>query len=950
MKIAKKIFIFILLIGLVISNVIVFDLSLALEIKENEKASELVLTKLGIGGGGALFEPAISPHNSNEMLVVPDMGGIYISHDKGGQWNRVNLHGTIISATYDPNREGVVYAGGAGLYRSTDYGKTFELLFPDPNDVIVRQTHNENGLQYFFFKKDSPSSIYDRNLEVKNILIDPTDSNHIFVLCYNYGKGKIFESTNNGESFKELFTYEKPWSTSIQFDFNELIYRSETRDIYAINDKGIIGYNLDTKTRYEQYIPENGLVDVSTVYENGKTYFIIIEKVKDNEKTDTIIYYTNDFKEKIDITDTIMGVKDTTFSLPNYGDVKYKWNFSYVSATSLNNIYVTNWSYATSSTLKEYPYTIDGVIRYHDNTADFLFGNPFRDHNHLASRSWNDGCTYALGVAASKQKDTEFIFTTLLGVNYSEDGDKIYPKHTTVVEGKYPTGSFVTNGIDEPNTYAVYEDPFNRQNLLLLNTDYGLIRSEDNGKSWRLANKGIPNSWANTIYDAKFDKNKEGVVYSVWSGRHNAPMAASNETDGWTRKGGFAISYDGGKTWDAKYSSGLPENTIPVKLGIIYKDEGEKPILIVATFNHGFFISYDAGKTFTEMNDGIEKVSYAEGETYKYILAADLEITDDGRIFAITAKNNFKNEPRQSGELYEYVNNKWEQIKLPKNVNTPRDIYYKDGTLYITGTATAVWDYKNGVDFHNFGGGVYAYKDKEFTQIFDESISTTGVQIDSKGTIFISDINGSIYRKEKDETKYTKILDDYFYISKGIQLVDDKYLYLATFGGGMLKIDGLLKLYKEEKPVEKYYTVQFNSNGGSNIASKKVLENTKVTKPENPTKEGYKFIEWQLNGKTYDFNKLVTEDIELVAVWEKKEIDPIDPEPIEPEPVDPVNPDPSPIEPVNPSPGDKNDKVDYGDIINPDTSADNKIIMILVDTLVIVTGVILLINKAEKTL
>ncbi len=76
------------------------------------------------------------------------MGGIYISHNQGIKWERKNLYGTVISASYDPNREGVIYAGGSGLYRSNDNGNTFELIFPKKDDIIARLTHNENGLQY----------------------------------------------------------------------------------------------------------------------------------------------------------------------------------------------------------------------------------------------------------------------------------------------------------------------------------------------------------------------------------------------------------------------------------------------------------------------------------------------------------------------------------------------------------------------------------------------------------------------------------------------------------------------------------------------------------------------------------------------------------------------------------------------------------------------------------
>ena len=65
------------------------------------------------------------------------------------------------------------------------------------------------------------------------------------------------------------------------------------------------------------------------------------------------------------------------------------------------------------------------------------------------------------------------------------------------------------------------------------------------------------------------------------------------------------------------------------------------------------------------------------------------------------------------------------------------------------------------------------------------------------------------------------------------------------------------------------YTVIFDTNGGSEVSSKVVSEGSKVTKPSNPTKAGYVFKEWQLDGKTYDFNTPVTKNIKLVAVWEE---------------------------------------------------------------------------------
>lgn len=72
-----------------------------------------------------------------------------------------------------------------------------------------------------------------------------------------------------------------------------------------------------------------------------------------------------------------------------------------------------------------------------------------------------------------------------------------------------------------------------------------------------------------------------------------------------------------------------------------------------------------------------------------------------------------------------------------------------------------------------------------------------------------------------------------------------------------------------QKPVTKY-TVTFNSNGGSAVSSQTVNSGSKVTKPSNPTKSGYNFSGWLLNGNIYNFNTAVNSNITLTAKWTQK--------------------------------------------------------------------------------
>ena len=66
----------------------------------------------------------------------------------------------------------------------------------------------------------------------------------------------------------------------------------------------------------------------------------------------------------------------------------------------------------------------------------------------------------------------------------------------------------------------------------------------------------------------------------------------------------------------------------------------------------------------------------------------------------------------------------------------------------------------------------------------------------------------------------------------------------------------------------KKYIVTFDTQGGSAIEEVEVKKGKKVSKPEDPVKEGYDFVEWQLNGAEYDFSTKVKSNLTLVAKWE----------------------------------------------------------------------------------
>ena len=66
------------------------------------------------------------------------------------------------------------------------------------------------------------------------------------------------------------------------------------------------------------------------------------------------------------------------------------------------------------------------------------------------------------------------------------------------------------------------------------------------------------------------------------------------------------------------------------------------------------------------------------------------------------------------------------------------------------------------------------------------------------------------------------------------------------------------------------YNVTFDTQGGSEVATQAVNCNTSVTKPTNPTYEGYAFMGWYTDKEctqVFDFASKVTQDVTLYAKW-----------------------------------------------------------------------------------
>ena len=69
------------------------------------------------------------------------------------------------------------------------------------------------------------------------------------------------------------------------------------------------------------------------------------------------------------------------------------------------------------------------------------------------------------------------------------------------------------------------------------------------------------------------------------------------------------------------------------------------------------------------------------------------------------------------------------------------------------------------------------------------------------------------------------------------------------------------------------HTVTFDTAGGSAVPSQTVQSGQMAIEPAAPTRPGYNFTGWYLDGKLYDFNTPVTGDLYLSAGWKAVAVD-----------------------------------------------------------------------------
>ena len=770
---------------------------------------------ISIGAGGSFFQPIINPIDSSQYIVTCDMGGIYSTDSAGEQWVRTNICRINASCISD---DGVYFAGSYGLYASYDNGQTMKLIYP--REEIVQYTINRLG-------RDNPLMIAD-GYDNGFVIAVNTFEEYVYFITMDWnssGTIRICRSLFDGTDL-EIWSVSAPVASPLNVTYR---MESDGNTIIYSDGSSIWSFDILTSELTEIYTAEGSIVDMEKI---GENYFIL-----DDTEDVTNVIYTTDFISFNDLNDF-----NTLTNEFRWGGVDrtLEWHYNDISGNGFDNIWLAFYSPVAGIS------DIGGVLKFDGASFTWAYDQVFTTR----SIGWTGGGIAPIyGICADPNDNNHCIMTNIDTVyDIYFDSETLTRNVNTLHCIDHENGYYQTTGLDCQTTYFVREDPFDSQHIIICTTDLGLQISYDGGISFR-RHEVLSDFIDNTCYDLYFDEETEGLVYGIWSSRHDAPYTPKLSDA--NAEGGFAVSYDGGITWSFDYSTGIPENSIPVRMSVI--PNGEELMIAVATFNNGFYVSYDTGKTFTAINDGMNPYN-------GMIFGEDVVITDE-YIYCLTASHNF--DGLTPSALYQYNRNTAEIVSIDMGdiVLANSMTYDERYGLYVSVTPYYSREWIDEISksyWVNYGGGVYVLNDTSLELIFESDTGAYNTAFTAAGTMYVTDIYGELYIYENDEFRI--YADNLFHRLKNISFSNDyETIYITTLGGGTYRMPVL-----ETTSTATEYTVTFVNYDGTILSTQTVVEGESAVLPENPTRESdehyhYTFAGWSTS------SDYITSDLTVTA-------------------------------------------------------------------------------------
>lgn len=736
---------------------------------------------VGPGGGGAMFSPTVSPHNPDHAFVSCDMTGSFVTKNGGKSWRMFNLRGRIHFYVFDTRNPDVVYANSSALFRSADAGDTWHVLYPNPQEISGVISKGDHANEVIVTNDSTRRKVWA-------LAVDPDNSQMLYAAIQVDSQLAFYTSDNAGVSWLK----EKTLTDGATNIFTDPSSPPKDRTIYITGSKTI------TARKNGTWYVNNG--------PNGVKRLTQFTAGFDRRRKELVLYaisgksYFNRKGEKSGIYISRDGGitwenrQSGLAAMRKIGAPMPEWRSIATSASHPDIVYIsyTNLEVHKDSVFigvaKSEDFGKTWRLVWKDNIAQSA-ASALRRLQSGKMNGWIDERfgpgwgenPFAMGVGSS---DPDICYATDFGRTIrTSDGGKTWQQvYTTKKEG----GGWTSSGLQVTTGYMMAFDPFDKNHMLMANTDTGLMESEDGGESWSSAThrNGVPRLWVNSTYWLAFDPMMKGRLWAAMSRNHDLPrpkMWRNRSVDYF--EGGVLLSDDGGKSWHPT-SSDIGEAAI-THLLIDPESDPNARTLYACAFGKGVFKSTDGGKTWQQKNKGIE------GE--EPLAWRIVRREKDGDLFLIVSRRSEDGSigNDNDGALYHSGDGAelWTKMTLPLGANGPTSMATdpeNPDRLILS-----AWGRPSQGKFSpDVGGGIYISENGgvSWVQVLEEDQHIHDITIDPRNKVYYAcGFNASAYRSDDGGNMWQRIKGYNFKWGKRVDPdpMDPEKIFIVTFGGGV---------------------------------------------------------------------------------------------------------------------------------------------------------------------
>jgi Galactose oxidase, central domain len=573
---------------------------------------------VGLGGGGAMFAPAISPWLPNLMFLSCDMGGLYKSTDSGQQWHMLDgrdMRGsTRCRVAFHPN--GVqfpdtvyAFAKGRDIRISADRGQTWGPRIPAPGnlgDPNLPPTATVTALALDPNPPSSPTAPWR--------LYVGTSTNGAFYSDDYLSASPTWVAVGPaGQDIVDLVFVRDAGASS------RFLYFVATRNgVYHLDGSGnwtplgtlpspttirsLSGGSDSASNRVGLYVVLPSAPDASNSYLGSGGVYACIQSGGSSWTSVNWVPVNNPN------LDTSKQLADSDASCQNL--TQYHW----VSAvpSSPGHVYVTACgtafkpvAYAPGSPKppshhsgvyrsQDWGQTWEHVYYYVDKRwlgpppdpvlSDANVGGGWVDWD----ASWGSGGPAQTpdvapewhgGFCVGQQNGVDCAIFANDQACYAtfDAGSSWQEVYTAPAAAAAPSAAWQSVGLEVTTTWNYYIDPHDAQSHYLCYTDIGIAHSTDGGKTWFHNGDAFSGTYPmHNAYEIAFDPAIPKWVWVAGARQHDIPHFTElagfrdSQTNNWydiQSAGAVLTSADGGQTWSdltsANPGNGLPRMAVP---------------------------------------------------------------------------------------------------------------------------------------------------------------------------------------------------------------------------------------------------------------------------------------------------------------------------------------------------------------------------------------------------